>query len=66
MQRFLLILMLAGITPINPLIAIYAHGHGMTWAVLLCILWGFSGLAMIAWHATRGRSGQAAVSDTRN
>jgi len=66
MQRFLLILMLAGITPINPLIAIYAHGRGMTWAVLLCILWGFSGLAMIAWRATRGRSGQAAVPDTRD
>ncbi|WP_445392392.1 hypothetical protein ACUDTL_16910 [Stenotrophomonas pavanii] len=66
MNRLLLILMLTGITPINPLIAIYAHGHGMTWAVLLCILWGFSGLAMIAWRATKGRGGQAAVPHTRD
>ncbi|MFA8478528.1 hypothetical protein QT922_017995 [Xanthomonas campestris pv. campestris] len=65
MQRFLLILMLAGITPINPLIAIYAHGRGMTWAVLLCILWSFSGLAMLAKRATKGRS-RAAVPDTRD
>lgn len=65
MQRFLLILMLAGITPINPLIAIYAYGRGMTWAVLLCILWGFSGLAMLAKRATKRRS-RAAAPDTRD
>ncbi|MBB3817792.1 hypothetical protein FHR54_002137 [Xanthomonas arboricola] len=60
-----MILMLADITPINPLIAIYAHGRGMTWAVLLCILWGFSCLAMLAKRVTKGRS-RAAVPDTRD
>lgn len=66
MQRLLFIALIAGVTPINPLLAIYAHGRGMTWAVLLCVLWGFSGLAMIAWRATKGRSGHTAVPDMRD
>ena len=66
MQRLLLILLIAGMTPINPLIAIYAHGYGMTWAVPLCVLWGFSGLAMIAWRVSKGRGGRAAVPDPRD
>lgn len=66
MHRLLLILLIAGVTPINPLLAILAYNRGMTWAVPVCVLWGLGSLAWFAVVATRKRSRLAEVTERRD
>ncbi len=66
MHRLLLILLIAGVTPINPLLAILAYNRGITWAMPVCVLWGLGSLAWFAVVATRKRSGVTEAPSSRD
>lgn len=66
MHRLLLILLIAGVTPINPLLAILAYNRGITWAMPVCVLWGLGSLAWFAVVATRKRKVGFEAQDSRD
>lgn len=66
MHKLLMVLLIAGVTPINPLLAIYGYSHGATWAVPVCVLWGLGAFAWFAFVSTRKGSRLAEVRSSRD
>ncbi len=49
--------LVAGVTPINPLLGLWAYGRGHTRALPLCALWGFGAMVVFFVNAGRKRGG---------
>jgi hypothetical protein len=45
--------LVAGVTPINPLLGLWAYGRGHAWALPLSALWGLGALAAFFINAGR-------------
>lgn len=66
MHKLLMVLLIAGVTPINPLLAIYGYSHGAAWAVPVCALWGLGAFAWFAFVSTRKGSRLAEAPSSRD
>ena len=64
--NLLVAFLVAGVTPINPLLGLWAYGRGHTWALPLSALWGFGALAVFFITAGRKRGGGWEASDGRD
>jgi hypothetical protein len=64
--NLLVAFLVAGVTPINPLLGLWAHNRGHTWALPLCALWGFGALAVFFINAGRKRGGAWEAPDGRD
>lgn len=66
MHKLLMVLLIAGVTPINPLLAMYGYSKGATWAVPVCAVWGLGALAWFAYVATRKNARLTEVRSSRD
>lgn len=66
MHKLLMVLLIAGVTPINPLLAMYGYSNGATWAVPVCAVWGLGALAWFAYVSTRKNARLAEVRPSRD
>lgn len=66
MHRLILVLTVLGVTPVNPLLGIWLHGQGFSWALPASALWGFSALSFFLWGCTRPRRGLHEAPESRD
>ncbi len=64
--NLLVAFLVAGVTPINPLLGLWAYGRGHAWALPLSALWGLGALAAFFINAGRKHGGSPEAPDGRD